>query len=390
MIDEKQLQNFIIKKFIKTLVIIGVIQLFNNILFSQVFNPMLSHMLGADVMNDAGVREGIWIMLQLLFARLFSPRISVGAFRFVENVFHVRMDNSIYDYIDLKNATVSDWQSATYLLIVCLCLLVMLVLWTLPYFIGGIRFAVSVSKKVKELEYYRFCEQKEAEKQKNLLLSDVAHDIKTPITTIAGFSQALAEGTVPQGKEAEYLEAIRSKSMQTVDMVTLLFEYVKLDSKGFVLHKSREDVCELFRGCIANAYADFEAKDMELDLDIQEESIMLNVDKLQLERAFHNILTNAIRHNKNGTKIWITQKVDKDELSFQISDDGVRIETETAKHLFDPFVQGDKSRTTGKGTGLGLSITRKIVEMHGGRVRLIQYKNPDPYTKTFEIILKTS
>lgn len=385
MIDEKQLNSFIIKRFIWTLLIIGVIQVFSNLLFANVINPFFEKLLGVELFRGAGFRDGILLIMEIFFARIISPNVGMRFIGFFEQLLGIDINQSGVNSVFLQLDELTAWQLTIYHVVVFCCCFVMIAIWVLPYIVGGISFSVAVSKRVKMVERQRIQKDREAERQKNLLLSDVAHDIKTPITTIAGFSQALAEGTVEEGKEQEYLDAIRFKSMQTVDMVTLLFEYVKLDSAGFKLHRATEDICEVLRGCVAKCYTDFEEKDMELELDIPEESIMLSLDKLQMERAFHNLLANAYKHNPNGTKIWISLEKNKTEILCKISDNGAFIESETAKHLFDPFVQGDKSRTSGKGTGLGLSITRKIVEMHGGRVRLIQYRSPKPYTKTFEI-----
>ena len=180
--------------------------------------------------------------------------------------------------------------------------------------------------------------------------------------------------------------------MQVSDLVSLLFEYVKLDSIGYSLQKTTEDFCELVRGCIARLYTDFEQKQMELEIDIPEESIFLQVDKTQMERAINNLLVNTIKHNPEHTKVMISLFQRQNQVILDISDSGVFIERETAKHLFDPFVQGDKSRTSKSGTGLGLSISKKIIDMHYGQIVLIQYKHPENHgkTKTFEMRLYTN
>lgn len=389
MLDEKKLNSFILKRFLWTLIIIGIIQIVSNLLFTYVVAPLLSDMMGVDLFQGANFGDGILIIVELFVARITSIGFASGLIRIFESIQGSSVNQIGLKTFVLQTTDGGGWQSAGYSVVVLCLIFILLAIWILPYVIGAITFAVSVSKRVKVLEMQRLMKDRENEKQKNLLLSDLAHDIKTPITTIAGFSQALAQGTVEPGKEQEYLDAIQQKSMQTVEMVTLLFDYVRLDSAGYRLHKKQEDLCEIFRECVAKAFTDFEEKHMELNLSIPEENILMPVDKLQLSRAFHNLLSNACKHNEEGTTIWISIEKTKSRILCKVSDNGAFIEPETAKHLFDPFVQGDKSRTSGKGTGLGLSITRKIVEMHGGKVRLIQYKKQDPYTKTFEIEFMT-
>ena len=128
---------------------------------------------------------------------------------------------------------------------------------------------------------------------------------------------------------------------------------------------------------------------MEMDIQIDDEKIFLSIDRTQMQRAINNLLINSIRHNPDHTKIMISLSRFDNIVTLEISDLGVFIESDTARHLFDPFVQGDRSRSSGSGTGLGLSITKKVVEMHQGTICLIQYKRPEVYgkTKTFQIKL---
>lgn len=387
MINEKKLNNFILTRLAITLLIIGVFQIVSDTFFANIVRPVLGEILGTDFLAATGFAEGFLFVLEVLLSFVINPELAIKITGWIGRFFNLQVDNSVYNEAFNHIRELEPERALLYMIMVVLICLTMLIVWIFPYIFGGILFAVSVSKRVKILEKQRIDKEEEATRQRNLLLSDVAHDIKTPITTIAGFSQALSEGRVEPEKEQEYLDAIKAKSMQTVDMVTLLFEYVKLDSEGYKLQKSTEDICEIFRNSVANLYTDFEEKDMELDIDIPDEGIFMQVDRLQMQRVFNNLLINAFKHNPEKTKLTLSVEKLGKWISFKVSDNGTWIESETARHIFDPFVQGDKSRTGKRGTGLGLSITKKIVEMHDGRIRLIQYKDRTPYTKTFEIQL---
>jgi len=389
MINEKKLNNFILTRLAITLLIIGVFQIISDSFFTRVVSPLLGGILGTDFLAATGFAEGFLLVFEVLLSFVIKPELAVSIIGWIGRLFNLQVDNSVYNEAFNHMRELDPERALFSMIMVFIIGILMLIVWIFPYIFGGIVYAISVSKRVKMLEKQRIDKEEEVTKQRNLLLSDVAHDIKTPITTIAGFSQALSEGRVEPEKEQEYLDAIRNKSMQTVDMVTLLFEYVKLDSEGYKLQKSTEDICEIFRNSVANLYTDFEEKDMELDIDIPDEGIFMQVDRLQMQRVFNNLLINAFKHNPEKTKLSLSvEKMDK-WISFKISDNGTWIESETARHIFDPFVQGDKSRTGKRGTGLGLSITKKIVEMHKGRIRLIQYKERTPFTKTFEIQLRS-
>ena len=168
-------------------------------------------------------------------------------------------------------------------------------------------------------------------------------------------------------KRQEYLQAIYAKSMRMSELVTMLFEYIKMDSEGFTLHKEKTDVCELLREVIAMMYTDFEEKGMELEIEIPDKLDSIELDKSQMTRVITNILNNALKYNDVGT--------------------GRNIEPELAEHIFEPFSSGDKARSTRGGSGLGLSIARKIVEMHGGKIWL-RTSPKNGYTKAFIIELQ--
>ena len=322
-----------------------------------------------------------------------------------DDLVRILLGNETLKRIDTIGHQLSDYETSGIIVRLLIFAIIIATVWLLPYILGGLYYSKSVTRKVAEIDKERIDREHEYDQQRNLLLSDIAHDIKTPITSVAGFSKALADGTIKEEERQKYLDSIYNKSMQVSDLVSLLFEYVKLDSSGYKLNRTDVDICELARNCVARVYADFEEKQMEVDIDIPDEPIMVNADRMQMERAIGNLLSNTIKHNPKGTSVFISLKDirklneptgaggksynSKASIVFEIADTGVKIDRDVAVHLFDPFVQGDASRTSGSGSGLGLSITRKIVEMHGGSILLKQYLNPEKYerTKSFEVKL---
>ena len=188
-------------------------------------------------------------------------------------------------------------------------------------------------------------------------------------------------------KQKQYLESIREKSLEMSELITLLFNYVKLDSEGFDLKKERINITELVLQLVAGAYTDMEEAGMILDIDIPEEADYAEIDKMQFSRAFTNLLTNAIKHNEAGTSIKISMKKKLSYLVIKVMDSGERIDLELAQQLFDPFVMGDESRNSRGGSGLGLSVSKKVIEMHGGNLTLEQ-PTEEGYTKAFRIKIK--
>lgn len=267
-----------------------------------------------------------------------------------------------------------------------LMLMMYFILIAVPYLVSGIfyvRMVVRMMKKIEEDEHRR---NMEYERRRNLMLSDIAHDIRTPITTISGYSQAITSGKVKPGELDEYLTAIRNKSGRLTELVGLLFDYVKLDSEGFEPDLKPVDICEVARECVAFLYDDMENKEMELDIDIPEEPFVVSADKIHLSRAITNLINNAVKHNEKGTLLRISVLPEGSSVTVEVADSGEKIPEEIAEHIFDPFVMGESSRSTKNGSGLGLSIVKKTVEMHGGTVELKELSG-DPYTKAFVITI---
>lgn len=252
----------------------------------------------------------------------------------------------------------------------------------LPYVAGAVWYCWIVTGQVNHLLEEEKEHQLDYERKRNLLLSDIAHDIKTPITTICGYSKALAEGVVQEEKRQTYLDTIYSKSMRMDELVTLLFEYVKLGSEGYVLDRQPCNLAELLRECVALVYAEFEEGRMDVVLEIPEENVPYEIDRLQMGRAISNLLTNAARYGKAGGRVLVRLQ---DEV-ITVADDGEPIDPAFAEHIFEPFARGDKARSTKGGTGLGLGIAAQIVKMHGGRLELDSHCE-EGYTKAFRIHL---
>lgn len=264
---------------------------------------------------------------------------------------------------------------------VIMILLVMLLISLLPWMIGAFYYYCAVTKKVNELIEEEKAQQTAYDRQRNLLLSDIAHDIKTPLTTLCGYSKALSDGVVKEEeKRREYLAAIYNKSRRMDELITLLFEYVKMDSSGFELHREEEDLGELVRECTAALYTDFEEKNISLVIDISEESMPCLMDKIQMARAVTNLLNNSIRYGKAGGRVLVRLE----DYCLTVADDGMAIDREFAKHIFEPFRRADKARCSTGGSGLGLSIAHKIVEMHGGEL-CVRLEYGQGFTKAFQI-----
>ncbi len=265
--------------------------------------------------------------------------------------------------------------------------ILLLIVLMAPFAIGALLYSRMVRIKVKEFMEEDQRRAKEEQHRRNLLLSDIAHDLKTPMTTVSGYVQALNEGVVEDpGKQRECFNAIVEKTKKMNSMVELLLDYARLESGGLTLQLQKVDVAEWLRSLVAEFYDELEQTAIEPLIDIPEEEFLYYIDPLQFGRVVMNLVNNARKHMENGTHILIRlcHAEGRDGFCLIVGDDGIPIPEHLAEHLFEPFVMGDASRNSRGGSGLGLSIAAQITKLHGGRIWLDSVSTGE-YTKAFVI-----
>ena len=262
-----------------------------------------------------------------------------------------------------------------------LLLMLSAVLLLLPFVGAALLYAHLAAQKLDAIDRERAAEREAFEAQRNLMLSDFAHDLRTPMTTIGGYAEALSEGMVKDPEtQKEYLEAIHRKSQRLTELINMLFAYVRLGSAGYSLTREACDMNALTAEVAAGLYTDVEEAGDTLLAEIPEEPFMADADRVQISRVLNNLIVNAMRHNPSGTTICVDVRRLAGVEKIAVADTGVRIEKDP-KALFEPFVRGDDARAGDGGSGLGLSISKKIADMHGWDLSLVQPYGP--YTKAF-------
>lgn len=377
-INKQDLRWFLIRRFMILMAVMYLCGELLNLFFNVAGFPLLYRLLSCfDIrfVSDGSVIADLLHLLCYFLTDFLPGDLSEWAKQ--------GMDSGAWGIQISVNASYAGGISDRLLRFALLCIILFLLeLRMAPYLVGGFFYCRMVAGKMKELLEEEKEQQLAFERRRNLLLSDIAHDIKTPITTICGYSRALSEGLVEEEKRQSYLDVIYQKSLRMDELLTLLFEYVKLDSEGFTLHKEQGDLAELVRKMTALLYTDFEDKKITLVTEIPEEVVPFEMDALQLGRSVTNLLTNALRYGKKEGRVLI-RLVDYE---ITVADDGEPIDPSFAEHIFDPFTREDRARSSEGGSGLGLGIAKKIVEMHGGKLILNQNFG-EGYTKAFQIRL---
>ena len=249
----------------------------------------------------------------------------------------------------------------------------MLLLLATPVVVGALVFARMVTRKVRGLQEQRERELAQIEQQRNQFITDVAHDLRTPVMAISGMAHALSDGLVrDEAMRDEYLQSICDKSDKMGDLVSSVFDYTKLGGVNFTLQREPIDLPQLLLNEAAVAYTDIEDADMHFSVHVPEDRCVIDADKLQFSRLVANLIANAIKHNGPGTEIALILVRQAGVAYVIVADTGVPI-MQSPDDLFQPFMQGDASRSSSAGgSGLGLSICKRIADMHGFSLSIAQ------------------
>ena len=204
------------------------------------------------------------------------------------------------------------------------------------------------------------------------LISNISHDLKTPLTAIKGYTEGILDGVADTDeKRNKYLKTIYTKAADMQSLVDELSEYTKLDSNIIPYNFSNVNVNSFFTDCVDELSLDTEVKNITLSYKSGVDDCRTVIaDAEQLRRVINNIIGNSVKYmDKPEGHIEIRSFVDGDFVRFEIEDNAAGIGEADLPHIFERFYRADSSRGTRKGgTGLGLAISKKIIEDHGGTI----------------------
>lgn len=242
--------------------------------------------------------------------------------------------------------------------------------------------------KINEIVYLyeeKLSEFRKKENANNQLLTSLSHDIRTPLTSIIGYTDAIKKELLKDGLNYKYdlqsviennntlknnnvienyIDIVREKSYSLKEYLDNVFDWFKLNSNEFYLDLKDTEITELSRNIIKSWIVIFEEKDIDFDIEIEEKEIICNLDQNAYARVINNIIQNAVEHSKTK-KIQISIKENNRKIFITIKDFGVGIEPDDLEHIFDRLYKCDKARNK-VGSGLGLYITKELVEKMNG------------------------
>ena len=202
------------------------------------------------------------------------------------------------------------------------------------------------------------------EMQKNFL-SNVSHDLKTPMTTIAGFVDGILDGAIPPDKQEYYLNIIKNEVKRLSRLVTSLLDLSRLQSGDRKFDFKQFNICELTRQTVLSFENQLEEKKLDVEFDMDDFDMMAYGDKDAINQVIYNLCHNAIKFSYEGAKYKVSLKYDEENIKFTMFNEGIGIASEDLPFVFDRFYKSDKSRGLDKsGTGLGLFICKTIIDAH--------------------------
>ena len=230
--------------------------------------------------------------------------------------------------------------------------------------------------------------EKQSEKTKNELITNIAHDLRTPLTSIIGYLDILVNNkNLSEEKKKDYLGIAFEKSKKLEVLIEDLFSFTKMNyGEDLAVNKEKIDIIELLNQLVSELYPLFETNGLECDLQSNETTLIMNLDPKLIVRLFENLINNAIKYGKDGKNIIIKVKHNKklETVDISVINFGKLIPMDSLKKIFEKFYRVDNSRTSETGgTGLGLAIAKSIVELHNGEISVKSDSDGTEFKVTF-------
>lgn len=213
--------------------------------------------------------------------------------------------------------------------------------------------------------------EKSMKAERSMLLANISHDLKTPVTSIKGYIEGIRDGIADTPEKMnKYLDTIYTKANSIDEMVSNLSMFSKLELSRLNFSFSELDINKLLNDFLENHKLDFEKDNITLINKISSDAAIVNADREKISRVFANLIDNAVKY-RSGDNPVIEVKTEKNDggIYITVTDNGIGIAENELQNVFEGFYRVDSSRTI-KGSGLGLGIVKQIVEKHGGKIWL--------------------
>ena len=215
-------------------------------------------------------------------------------------------------------------------------------------------------------------------------VANVSHELRSPITSIRGFAEGMADDVIPEEDRPKYLRLVADESKRLSALIDELLALSRLERDDVKPDMTTFDVNEMLRRAVICRMNDLEKKKIDVSCEFEEDSCMVRADSDRIEQVVINLLDNAIKFTPEGGKISLESAAGNGVAEITVRDSGCGIAPEDREKIFDRFFTVDRAHTAGKGTGLGLSICKRIMEMHGQSIQLLDSDEGAAFRFTLE------
>lgn len=247
--------------------------------------------------------------------------------------------------------------------------------------------AANLNKMVKEIRRL-MDKEREAERTKNELITNVAHDLRTPLTSIIGYLEILSGKSAPLPPEMQkkYIDIAYSKSKRLEKLIEDLFGFTKLNYGKISMRVAQVDIIKLLGQLLEESYPNFSNRGLSYELQSNVPAKIIQADGNLLARLFDNLINNAIKYGAEGKRVLVKVHASEETVQVSVTNYGYVIPPEELPLIFDKFYRVEQSRSTHTGgTGLGLAIVKNIVDMHSGDITVKSDLNGTVFTVTLKV-----
>jgi len=232
----------------------------------------------------------------------------------------------------------------------------------------------SFNKMAEELE--------NTEMLRSDFINNFSHEFKTPIMSIAGFAALLKHGALSEEQKGEYIDIIEEESLRLARMATNVLNLSKVENQTILTNVTRFNLSEQIRSCVLLLENKWSRKNLELSLDFDEYEISASEELLR--QVWINLIDNAVKFTPEYGLIRISISPQDAAVSISISNTGSPIPPESMGKIFQKFYQADESHAS-EGNGVGLAVVKKVIDLHGGRIRASSQNNLTTFTVTLPV-----
>lgn len=251
-----------------------------------------------------------------------------------------------------------------------------------------------IAKRVNEMQEQLYAmmemERKALQDNKNLITS-VAHDLRTPVTSIMGYLELAMDMERYQLEERQKFAAIAfQKALRLERLIQDLFSYTRLMNGEITLHRSEIDLVQLVQQMVEEFYPIFQDHDLECIYQSNIDSEIMILDGEMIARAIQNLLSNAAKYGQDGKQITVSIEKLNQEIQISVTNFGQIIPEESLSSIFQKFYRVEQSRSTDTGgTGLGLNIAHEIIQLHGGKIQVSSSIQGTQFTIALPLVMES-